>query len=264
MMRIPRQFYGVVALIMILLTSASAFAQESLSQQEKMDIISSLSSQNFSWKKVSLNGKLKMKGLPVSPSLKVFMEYDKSLMISVRAPLMGEVGRMEIRNDSILGVNKMKKIYFHESLRSIRDFYPGTLSELQELLLGRPVIPGEGTIKEGSRDRVDMYRTVENEYYLIPDSRRFEGYNYGYMLDSNPRLSALLILNAFIPDMSFSLEYSYEKKDYRIKVTYTDEKGVLTAELNLDYPVYGSGDMEPIKLNGKYQRVSFYNFLKSF
>ena len=47
------------------------------------------------WKTVTLSGKLHIDGLPISPSAKIYMERGKKLVISLRAPLLGEVGTLE-------------------------------------------------------------------------------------------------------------------------------------------------------------------------
>ena len=63
------------------------------------------------WQSAEFSGKLKTDKLPVSPNVKIYMVRDSLLQISVRAPLLGEVGRLNLTHDEVLVVNKMKKIY---------------------------------------------------------------------------------------------------------------------------------------------------------
>ena len=61
------------------------------------------------WGSVELNGKFRCSLLPISATVKIYMKKDKEIMASVRAPFVGEVARVEVAEDSVLIVNKMKQ-----------------------------------------------------------------------------------------------------------------------------------------------------------
>lgn len=154
--RIPLSI-AVILTVLSLCISFSAGAQTQVSPERCGEMIDSITSRWLPWNSVSISGKLKMAGLPVSPSMKIYMKRDSALFISLRAPFMGEVGRAEILGDTIMVVNKMKKTYVKESIEKALDHYPGGLADLQDLILGRIVIPGKGLLESGHSPQLEIY-----------------------------------------------------------------------------------------------------------
>lgn len=81
---------------------------------------------------------------------------------------MGEVGRAEIYADSLLVVNKMKKTYVAEPLTGFMANYPISLSDVQNLLLGRPVVVGEGLLSSGSPESIELFYENDGQLSMIP------------------------------------------------------------------------------------------------
>lgn len=48
------------------------------------------------WLALSMQGKLSFTGLPIRPNVKIYMKRGESIIMSARAPIFGEVARVEI------------------------------------------------------------------------------------------------------------------------------------------------------------------------
>lgn len=240
-------------------------AQEPLAEEEREMVVAAITEPWEEWESLSLSGKLKMAGLPLNPSVKIYMRRDSSVFISLRAPLMGEVGRAEIMGDSLLVVNKMKKTYVRESLEGALSYYPGSLSDIQDLLLGRVVIPGFGLLSHENPEVAEIYPEEDGEYSLIPSQEaELEKFNYGYLIDECARPKVLLVIPVGEEDVSVSLTYEYFDKGYDIFASYQSPKKIYSGTLELGLPDSGGSPIEPIRLNGRYQRQTFSQFMKSF
>lgn len=240
-------------------------AQEPLSKKEKKTVVETITEPWQEWESLTISGKLKMAGLPLSPSLKMYMAKDSIVRLSLRAPLMGEVGRAEIDSDSILIVNKMKKIYVKEPLDSLLSRYPVTLSDVQSLFLGRVVLPGFGTLSSKDFKKIELFPEEYGEYSLIPaEELELEGFGYGYLIDSESRPSVLLVIPAEKPDINVSVTYEYGDKGYDIFVSYQSPDKIYSGTLQLEEITDGGNPIEPIKLNDKYKKMDFSDFVKAF
>lgn len=240
-------------------------AQDPVKPKERDKIVKTITEPWADWETVSISGKLKMAGLSLNPSLKIFMEKDSAIRISVRVPLMGEVGRAEIEGDSILVVNKMKKSYVKESLESLLTNYPVTISDLQTLLLGRIAIPGMGLLTIERAKGVDIYPDDADKYYVMPaEEYELEEFQYAYLLDYDLIIKKLMVIPTANPDSYVNVDYIDNDRGYDIIVTYQSPQKIYGGSLILDDPTEGGSAIEPIKLNGKYQKVTFQQFMKSF
>lgn len=260
-----KKIIGVVILLLIAVSSFTISSQNPLGKREKKNVVEKVINQWNDWETVSISGKLKMDMLPLSPSLKIFMERDSLILISLRAPLVGEVGRAEIDSDSILVVNKMKKTYVKESIGKVLASYPGSLSDLQELLLGRIVIPGNGLLSAENRNVVDLFQEEPAGYTLLPgENAAIEGFDYGYLIDGSLRTTALAVVPTFKEGIIVGLTYSYPEKGYTLTASYQSPKKTISGTLELDSPEWGAKSFSPVKINSKFRRMEFKQFMKSF
>ena len=216
------------------------------------------------WEKASISGKLKMKGLPLSPGIKIFMEKDSSIFITIRAPFMGEVGRLEITGDSLLAINKMKKTYVQEPLQDFLRYFPGTLEDIQTLILGRIVIPGYGELNETTADFLDLLVNGE-DFYLIPiEEVAIAGFDYGYMISEDFLPLALMVVPEENPDIVVTLSYGYQKDSYEFNLNFEEGSRAFDVKLELDEPQWNGEIPKPVKIDGKYRRLSLTDFVRSF
>lgn len=236
-----------------------------LAKEAKSAVVDSIAGKWGDWKSLTVNGKLKMAGLPLSPSVKMYMVKDSCVSISLRAPFVGEVGRAEIDSDTILVVNKMKKTYVKEPIDSLLAQYPVTLDDVQSLLLGRVVLPAYGTLLPEDSEKVELFPEDYGEYSLIPaEGFELDLFNYGYLISSDYRPSVLMVIPSMKPEINVNVSYEYGSNGYDIVVSYQSPKKIYSGSLQFNEPTEGGNPIEPIKLNDKYRQLSFGDFIKSF
>lgn len=236
-----------------------AMADHSL---EKKEIVGKMASQYTHWTCVETSGKLKMSRLPVAATVKVWMLRGKSVKISLRAPFIGEVGRVEIARDSVLLVNKMKKCYCKESSANLLQIMPTAIDDIQNFLLGRMVIIGKGEFKEAMESEFDIYRRSEN-WMVVPGTETMpEQFGYGYLVGDNG-LPLALMLESQLADGGITLVFEREDGldiDFTLTLKDKEESGRL--ELN---PYRNTNEaFASLKLTDKYRRVGLKQFLRSF
>lgn len=214
------------------------------------------------WKSAEFEGKLRTDKLPLSPTVRIYMERDSLLQISVRAPFVGEVGRFELTRDSIFVVNRMKKVYAAESTGSLYDTYPSMLSDLQGLLLARVVVLGKGEMSEEHMDAIAVEDDGEGNWLLIPetDPGAFP-FSYGYVVGANARTRALLM--TLKGHGSLELKYSYKNRGEQIEITLDrPEKNGFNAELDFSSVKWGGKRMSPVRVSS-YSRVDLKTFIST-
>ena len=217
------------------------------------------------WRSVELNGKLQMSRLPVSPSLKIYMERGSKIFISIRAPFMGEVGRLQIDGPSVTAVNKLKKVYVQEDLSALLGVsIPMKVEDVQDVLLARVFLTGSGTLSAADMNLCSVYDESDC-MLLVPDQQPAGGsVRYGYTLDFDGN-----ILDTYVTTVSENyaalLEYSSKGKKTEIDVSIQLKNKTYEALLQLDEPKWNpSKHMEPVEINTSWRRVSLSGFLKSF
>lgn len=216
------------------------------------------------WKKVTLNGKLKMRGLPVSPGVRIFMEKDSLIEISIKVPFMGEVGRIILNPDKVLGINKMNNTYTELPLKDFLKLYPGGLSDLQNLLLARVVIPGYGVISPETSDYVEVYIT-EDGLALVPlDEYAINGLQYGYIVDQEFNPSLFLVFPDSNPEMALEVSYEINKDGYDMSFNYHEGNVNMEIRLELKNPEWKGEPLKEIKTEGKFKYLGLGDFIRNF
>ena len=216
------------------------------------------------WDKIKMDGKLKMQGLPLSPSLKIFMQKDSIIDISIRAPFVGEAGRMVVTPDSVVLINKMNKTFVNEKITDFLKYYPGGISDMQDLLLARVFIPGYNLYDTDIEDLVDIFYE-ESQFNVVPkESAKIPGITYGYAVDETFQPLWLLILPESRPDLEIDAQYIYNLQGYNLILDYIegDKKRELTLELK--NPESTREEPKSIEINKKFRQLSFNDFLRTF
>lgn len=216
------------------------------------------------WEVVTLNGKLRMKGLPVSPGLHIFMVKDSLIELSIKVPLMGEVGRVILTPDSVVGINKMNKTYTEAGLADFLKYYPGGIADVQDLLLGKLVMPGQGIICYENISSVEMFETEEGIAVIPVESIKMDGFDYGYIVDQLFRPNWLLVLPEFNQNVNISINYEYEKDGYDMIVSYVENSRQLSATLELKTPEWKGEALKPVSLGKNYRSLPLGEFIKNF
>lgn len=236
-----------------------------LTLSQKREVIDSLTLGWPDWQTAGINGKFKMAGLPVSPSVRIFMERGRSILLSLRAPLLGEVGRAEISDSVAIVVNKMAKIYVEEPLSKILSFYPGGISDIQDLLLGHMVFPGSGRLSTDIAGNIDIFTGDDGSVVVVPGAEMLlPGINYGYTVNPSEGEMTLLAMPEGEEDTYGQLDYTFYENGCDLAFRFISPKKNYRATLELEDPDWNARPIDPIRLNGKYSRVDIDKFMKSF
>lgn len=283
----------VIMLFVLLLSFVSAGATDTAGldgdsptrrQSKSMDSVrhealSSILPNYIDWQTVEIQGKLSAQKLPISPTIRIYMRKGKAIMISARAPFVGEVARVEINGDSIRAVYKLKKIYCEESFSGLMESYPGIISDLQSLLLGHIVVFNDGEINEVNANTMD-FTEIFSEKYTVDSTTLADGWvlsfpkdhtdadSFGYEYIVNPSgLVERLIARLSASETDFQLELNYDhdgKKGYDMGISfYADEKQKFNAAIDFSTPKWDGDFPEPMTLNSKYRRLGIKQLLKA-
>lgn len=246
-------------LLAIIISVSGAYAQMSGAGTSIEPVIEDLIRSYMPWQSVEFNGKIKYDKLPVNPTVKMYMECDSLIQISVRAPLVGEVGRLELTRGNITVVNRMKRTFFSESTDNLMDMYPGIISDIQSIFLARVTVLGSGQLGYDNYDTVSVEEDREGNWMVIPQSRGIADLRYGYIVGPNSRTKALeIILKKY-----FELEvlYSYAGRGLQMQINAKTKKD-FHAELDFSSVKWGGTRMSPVKVDN-YTRMSLKDFIKS-
>lgn len=260
--------YVLAAIVAVSLAVTSAFAVRPVSSPvtdaRKREAARTISDSYFQWQSVEIDGKLRMDGLPVSPSVRIFMQKSRLVAISLRAPLLGEVGRFEVDTDSLLAVNKMKKVYVKAPLSELTDVFPVSVDDLQALLLGRVAVGSAGALAPDNAELVDIFDDGDGGWLVVPvDELQPDVAAYGYQVALSGRLAAFLATSSG-GSTSVALLYDYPDGGTDIDVIIDTPKRKSEAFLSLDAPRQNPKPLARFRFSQKYRQVSFRDFLKSF
>lgn len=216
------------------------------------------------WERVTLQGKLKMQGLPLSPSVKIFMLRDSLISISIRAPFVGEAARIEINQDSITAVNKMNKTFVSERVSEFLKYYPGGISNVQDLLLDRFFLPGQNLEEAEIEDLIDIY-FEDDQYNVIPKGEaEIEGIKYGFVVDEAFNPLMIIILPESRPGLEISAVYNRKLQGYDLQFIYQEDNKKMEFTLEMKEPDWDGETPKPLNLDKKYKKLTLGEFVSSF
>lgn len=230
--------------------------------ENTLKLVNALLDRYSEWNNVTFNGKIKSDRLPVSPTVKIYAERGRLIQISLRAPFLGEIGRVEVNTDSCLLVNKWKKTYCLESMNNILTMYPDAISDIQSLLLGRVVFPGSGELCMDNIDQVDFRRADGSEWLLLPVRQPGEGQlKYGYVVLDNGRTSAFFAMLEGREE-NMEIKYTYPGNSMYMDVKVDIGNKEYAARIDYSSVRWGGKPMDEVRLTG-YARLGIYDFIKS-
>lgn len=232
-------------------------------QEMKEQQIEKILERYVDWNNVEYNGKIIVPGLGIKPGIKIYMERDSLIQISLHAPLIGEVGRLRLTPDEMLIVNKWNKKYCLESTDNLKSTYPGFLSDVQSLLLGRVVLIGEGELNERNIQNVTFTSRDSGRWFLEPVVPFAEGnVNYGYTTDERG-FTETGVYGIKGRSESLTILYNYPDRTLDIIFKVNSDKGIKEVELAFSTVRWGGKELKPINLKSGYERVGISDFIKS-
>lgn len=213
------------------------------------------------WISAEFNGKLVMDKLPVSPTVKMYMMRDSLIQISVRVPLLGEVGRCVMTKNEITVVNRMNKTYCRESTDKIREIDPSFLSDLQSIFLARVTVFGSGELGYEDFNLIGVQENGGEGWFLIPTPDEMPGnVSYGYMVGSNSRTQALVVETP--RDDSLQVRYTYLNGGMQMLCEASSKGKKFTSKLDFSSVKWGGTRMTDVNLDS-YTRLAAKDFMSS-
>ena len=257
----------LMLILMVLIGNMSASADdtdlEAIPAPLKNEVVDSISAKYYDWKEVSMSGKLSTPMLPISASVKIYMEKDRLIVISVSAPLIGEAARIEIDPDQALVVNKLKNTYTTIETERIETICPGGLTAVQNLLLGRINIMGSGELSSSNSDQVEIYGNNPGLWTILPnqDLENAE-YVYFYTVSTGSLLLDRFIVLSQDETGRVDCNYAWGNKDYTLNFEAVFHGRSLVASLKLNNPDSNPKKISRIDLKSKYKEVDIYGILR--
>ncbi len=145
------------------------------------------------WERVKIPLNLRLRQ-PKSMSLSATatMERGKSILISLRFIGM-EVGVLYLTSDSILAIDKFNKRYVSEPLEPLLGGFPANISNVQDLLTGRPFLLGNEKPIASEINKFEIDTQLGNDMWgLIPKTFP-SGVEYGFSFSPVTALSLLVV-----------------------------------------------------------------------
>lgn len=235
---------------------------EELNDRQASSIARAVAKSYRPWQQVSLKGKVKLEGLPIGLNVKIYMERAQSLILSLSAPLLGEVGRVEITPDSILMVNKRGKSYCKEQTASYLARFGASITDVQDLFLGHVFMLGYGTLTQDNASQIEVSTGASDTWIFTPKVQHPDA-QYGFTLHPDGRM---MMAAAFTPDERYlaTADYSYRDNGASdMLLSIKAGKRNFKLDLSLDEPDYEPVPLEPVTINPKWSQLSFSQWLKS-
>lgn len=230
---------------------------------EEMIMADAILSRYIPWTNVEFNGKVRMSsGLPISPTVKMYMEHDNLIQLSVRVPFMGEIARLELDRDSVLIINKYNRNYCKESTSKIAATYPGFITSIQNLFLGRIQLFGIGELDASNIKEMNFQNAGGNEWIVYPKEMPGDGkLQYGYVVTSNGRTKSLYAQPGGRQE-SLLLNYNYPGSGMSMDIMVDTNKRKMSGTLEFNTVRWGGERMSPLNLT-TYQRLGIKDFIKA-
>lgn len=175
----------------------------------------------------------------LNSSMQMRMIRGKSIYVSVRPVLGIEAAKMVINGDSILIVDKLHKRYILEKASLLTNGIPVTVSNLQDIFLGRAFELGKGSLTQDLKNDFTA-SVVDNKVVLTPKSQ-FNGFDYNFVYDSR---NNIVSLNVIPVSSSSSSTYS---------VSYGKVKGSVAGKVATEASVSTRINGNSLKLDLEYK-----------
>lgn len=158
------------------------------------------------WQTLQTGGNIKLSaGSNFSSSIQVRMVRDQAIYISLRPVLGIEVGKLIITADSLYAVDKVHKRYIAEKVSILTSGIPVTVSDVQDIFLGRPFIIGKGTLNQDTKSLM----TASNGHPVVLTANEpFMGYGYSFTFDKSNRINSLDIVPVGSTTAAYQVKYS--------------------------------------------------------
>lgn len=158
------------------------------------------------WNSLQTGGNIALKGgNNFSSSMQMRMVRGQAIYISLR-PLLGiEVGKLLITADSLYAVDKVHKRYIAEKVSLLTAGIPVTVSDVQDIFLGRPFVIGQGTFGEALKEMINVVQG--SSALTLSPNEGYKGYGYAFAFDKSNRVTGLNITREGSVEPSYKVKY---------------------------------------------------------
>lgn len=214
------------------------------------------------WEELSMQGKLSFDGLPIRPSVKFYMRRGEAIILSARAPLLGEVARIELSPESLVIINKYTKKYCTFDMSSYTARYPSMVADFQDILLGEIVFPGFGRMTSDLADK-SFWSYESDGIFILPDKQlQWQNMGYGFMVDIPSFKLRDIILFFLSTDLELDFSYLFGIEGWTLGLVGTLHGRDLNGSLQLSYPDYFPVPVEFTDVDERYTPSDLKGVLK--
>ena len=201
------------------------------------------------WQTMQTGGNIKLSaGSSFSSAIQVRMVRDQAIYISLRPMLGIEVGRLLITADSLYAVDKVHKRYIAEKVSFLTAGIPVTVSDVQDIFLGRPCIIGKGTLDESLKNLVTAIDSGKDIY--VKANEAFKGYGYAFAFNKSRQINLL----------SISPEGSLAAPDY--VVNYSDVRKTTAGNIAHGLNAVATIENKKVSLSLSYKNIDWNGNVK--
>lgn len=203
----------------------------------------------------------------LSVSGRATMIKEESIYISIR--VFGfEAANVYVTPDSIYASYKLNKIYIAENTKQLLANYPITIGNIQDLLLGRAFMLGNGTLSANMKKKLTLSST-DDLWSVIPD-QNLKNVIYSFLFDLNSNALAMTKVDiegkkpveCKYKNPPVNTVAGYVSKGINISTTLKDK--YIDAEIgwNLNSAKWNTGATAKWKTPKGYKRISASDLLK--
>lgn len=215
------------------------------------------------WTDLSMQGKLTFDGLPMSVSVKIYMKRAESIILSARAPILGEVARVEVNKDSITFINKHSRCYNVQTFAGLDVDPTAYLTDLQDILLGEVAFPGHGRLTAENALLSQWISLPTAETLVYPSAElQTSGTEYGFVMDSTCWQLRSFVLMLPKTEVVLETKYLYGEKGWTLGLEISLPKKKTGGEVQLTYPDYEPSPLEFTSIGSKYRKVDFKQLMR--
>jgi len=190
-------------------TTTPTVVTEQITSAQRLDDIAATMSQ---WHTMQAGGSMSVSsGRDLSSSMQVRMVRDQAIYISLRPVLGIEVARLLITADSVYAIDKYHKRYLAEKVTLLTAGVPITVGTVQDILLGRSFLIGQGTFTGAFKPQFTL--SEQEGGYTLTANESYKGYNYAFGYQkANNHISSLDIVPAGSTTPIYQVQYGNVKQ----------------------------------------------------
>ena len=172
-----------------------------------------------------------------------------------------------ITADSLYAVDKVHKRYIAEKVSILTSGIPVTVSDVQDMFLGRPFILGKGTLDESLKGEVTV---SESNPLALSANESYKGYGYVFNFDKAGRIASLQIIPTGKTTAAYQIKYGNVRNTsagniaHDINANATVEKKKIDFSLNYKNIEWNSAVKIDKGIPGNYSRMSARDLFSMF